>query len=190
MPRPKTGDKRAYILRAATAMIAEDGIGASTARIAKTAAVAEGSLFRYFPDKDTLLNELYIDLKADLRHTTVKEFPVTASLRKRLQHIWDTYIRWGTESPEKRKAMAQLNVSERITDHSRLQGRVGMEDAVEALEELIARGKLNGMPMTFVADLLVAMAETTMTAMVTNPDAADHYRATGFSAFWSAAGKK
>jgi AcrR family transcriptional regulator len=48
MPRPKTGDKRAAILRAATKTIAEDGIGASTANIAKAAAVAEGSLFRYF----------------------------------------------------------------------------------------------------------------------------------------------
>jgi AcrR family transcriptional regulator len=51
MPRPKTGDKRAAILRAATKTIAEDGVGASTASIAKAAAVAEGSLFRYFPDK-------------------------------------------------------------------------------------------------------------------------------------------
>jgi AcrR family transcriptional regulator len=62
MPRPKTGDKRAAILRAATKTIAEDGIGASTARVAKAAAVAEGSLFRYFPDKDELLNELYREL--------------------------------------------------------------------------------------------------------------------------------
>jgi AcrR family transcriptional regulator len=59
MPRPKTGDKRATILRAATETIAEDGIGASTASVAKAAAVAEGSLFRHFPDKDKLLNELY-----------------------------------------------------------------------------------------------------------------------------------
>ena len=42
MPRPKTGDKRAAILRAATKTIAEDGIGASTASIAKAAAVAVG----------------------------------------------------------------------------------------------------------------------------------------------------
>ena len=49
MPRPKTGDKHAAIVRAATKTIAEDGIGASTASIPKAAAVAEGSPFRYFP---------------------------------------------------------------------------------------------------------------------------------------------
>ena len=46
MPRPKTGDKLGALLRAAAVTIAEEGIGASTAKIAKAASVAEGSLFR------------------------------------------------------------------------------------------------------------------------------------------------
>jgi AcrR family transcriptional regulator len=190
MPRPKTGDKRAAILRAATETIAEDGIGASTARIAKAAAVAEGSLFRYFPDKDTLLNELYLELKLDVRCVTIAGFPVTGSLRRRVQHIWNAYIRWGMESPAKRKAMVQLNVSERITGQSRQAGRVGQEDAIEAMEKLVARGKLRGMPLAFASDLLLAMAETTMTSMALSPADSERYRDTGFEAFWSAAAKK
>src|ERR1700739_4617487 len=71
MPRPKTGDKRAAILHAATRTMAKDGLGASTASVAKAAAVAEGSLFRYFPDKDKLLNELYRELKLDMRSTMI-----------------------------------------------------------------------------------------------------------------------
>jgi AcrR family transcriptional regulator len=190
MPRPKTGDKRASILRAAIETIAEEGIGASTAKIAKAAQVAEGSLFRYFPDKDTLLNELYLELKLDMRRTTVAGFPSSGSLRRRVQHIWDAYVSWGIESPTKRKAMVQLNVCERITGSSKLQGRAGMEDAVKALEQLIERGKLRGMPLTFVADLLVAMAETTMTCMQTSPADSERYRVIGFEAYWSAANKK
>ncbi len=67
MARPKTGDKRSAILTAATAMIAAHGLGASTASIAKAAGIGEGSLFRYFATKDELLNELYRDLKDDMR---------------------------------------------------------------------------------------------------------------------------
>ena len=190
MPRPKTGDKRAAILRAAAKTIAEEGIGASTAKIAKAASVAEGSLFRYFPDKDTLLNELYLALKLDMRRTTVAGFPMTGSLRRRVQHIWNGYIGWGIESPVKRMAMVQLNVSDRITERSRQEGRVGMEDAVEAMMQITARGKLRGLPLTFAADLLVAMAETTMTSMEMSSADADRYRATGFEAFWSATARK
>src|ERR1700679_1220635 len=103
MPRPKTGDKRAAILRAATKTIAADGIGASTARIAKAAAVGEGSLFRYFPDKDKLLNELYRELKLDMRSAMIAGFPLTGSLRKRIQHVWNAYITWVMEAPAKRR---------------------------------------------------------------------------------------
>ena len=190
MPRPKTGDKRTAILRAAIEIIAAEGVGASTAKIAKAAAVAEGSLFRYFPDKDALLNELYLELKLDMRRTTVAGFPVTGSLRGRIRHIWEAYVSWGIESPIKRRAMVQLGVCERITGDIKLLGRAGMEEAVQALEQLGDRGKLRGMPLTFVADLLVAMAETTMTCMETSPAESERYRITGFEAFWSAASKK
>src|ERR1700723_4070714 len=115
MARPKTGDKRAAILRAATKTIAEDGIGASTARVAKAAEVAEGTLFRFCPDKDKLLNDLYRELKLDMRSAMIAGFPLTGSLRKRVQHIWNAYVTWGMESPAKRRAMMQLTVSERIT---------------------------------------------------------------------------
>ena len=190
MPRPKTGDKRAAILRAAVEMIANEGIGASTAKMAKAAGVAEGSLFRYFPDKDTLLNELYIALKLDMRTTTVAGFPENGSLRSRVQYIWNGYIDWGIESPAKRKTMTQLSVSDRITDNSKLQGRAGMEGAVRAMVQLTARGKFNGLPLTFAADLMVAMAETTMASMTVSPDDAERYRDIGFEAFWSAAARK
>jgi AcrR family transcriptional regulator len=190
MPRPKTGDKGAAILRAATKIIAEGGVGASTASIAKAANVAEGSLFRYFPDKDKLLNELYRELKLDMRSAMIAGFPLTSSLRKRVQHIWNAYVRWGMESPAKRKAMMHLTASERITDQTRQEGQAGFEDAIKAMRQLVAQGKLSGLPPAFASDLLLGMAETTMAAMVATPAKAEHYQSIGFEAFWSAAAKK
>ncbi len=189
MPRPKTGDKRAAIIRAAIETIAADGIGASTSKIAKAAGVAEGSLFRYFEDKDTLLNSLYLELKHDIRAAMIAGFPLTGSLRRRIQHIWNAYIRWGMESPAKRKAMVHLNASERITDHSRKEGQIGAERAAAAMRELIAQGKLHRMPPAFASDLLLAMAEATMVSMTSNRVESDRYRKTGFEAFWTAAAK-
>jgi AcrR family transcriptional regulator len=190
MPRPKTGDKRAAILRAATDTIAEDGIGASTAKIAKAAGVAEGSLFRYFSDKDTLLNELYVALKLDMGAAMITGFPATGSLRKRLRYIWEAFIGWGMESPTKRRTMLQLNVSDRITGYSRGVVQVGMDEAMAAMAELAARGRLKRMPPGYASDLLLAMAETTMTAMALKPVDSLRYREVGFEAFWNAAAKK
>ena len=64
MARPKSDDKRNAILAAATQVVAEQGVGAPTATIAKVAGVAEGTLFTYFATKDELLNRLYLELKS------------------------------------------------------------------------------------------------------------------------------
>lgn len=57
-----------------------------------------------------------------MRNAMIVGFPLTGSLRKRVQHIWNAYVSWGMESPAKRRAMMQLTVSERITDQSRQEG--------------------------------------------------------------------
>jgi hypothetical protein len=116
-------------------------------------------------------------------------FPVTGSLRKRVQHIWNAYVTWGIESPAKRKALMQLTVSERITNLSKRDGQAGFEDATEAMRQVVAQGKLSGVALAFASDLLLAMAETTMASKVANPPKAEHYRRAGFEAFWSAAAK-
>ncbi|HAZ3452149.1 TPA: helix-turn-helix transcriptional regulator, partial [Klebsiella pneumoniae] len=56
MARPKSEDKKQALLEAATAAFAQSGIAASTSAIARSAGVAEGTLFRYFATKDELLN--------------------------------------------------------------------------------------------------------------------------------------
>ena len=66
MTRPRSEDKQIALLEAATAVVAEQGLGAPTSLIAKRAGVAEGTLFRYFPTKDGLLNALYLDIKRSL----------------------------------------------------------------------------------------------------------------------------
>ncbi len=66
MARPKSEDKKQALLEAATAAFAQSGIAASTSAIARSAGVAEGTLFR--ATKDELLNELYLAIKLRLRN--------------------------------------------------------------------------------------------------------------------------
>ena len=61
MARPLSEDKRTAILEAATEAVAMLGVSVPTAKIAKGAGVAEGTLFTYFANKDELLNRLYLN---------------------------------------------------------------------------------------------------------------------------------
>src|ERR1700761_6922398 len=135
MARPKSDDKRNAILTAATQVVAEQGLGAPTARIAKVAGVAEGTLFTYFASKDELLNRLYLELKLELSDAMLRVGVGANSTRTRLQHAWQHYIRWGVSFPEKRKVLAQLGLSDRITPEVKAAGQRPFSEISSILQQ-------------------------------------------------------
>ncbi len=111
MARPRSENKRNAILAAAAQVIAEHGLAAPTARIARVAGVAEGTLFTYFANKDELLNQLYRELKAELGETMLRGYPKAGTIKTRTRHVWDQFVDWGVANAHKRKAMVQLAVA-------------------------------------------------------------------------------
>ena len=75
MARVRSPEKRSAILQSAVHEIAEVGLGAPTAMIAKRAGVAAGTLFTYFASKEELLNELYLELKGQVYARINADFP-------------------------------------------------------------------------------------------------------------------
>jgi AcrR family transcriptional regulator len=184
--RPRSEDKRDAILTAATELVATQGLGAATAKIAKQAGVAEGTLFIYFANKDDLLNQLYLEIKADLRAAMMADYPTDQGLAERSRHAWDRYIDWAGAFPSKRKAMVQLAVSDRITDASKEIGRRSFREIEALLQESFAAGALKDQPMAFGAAIMEALADTAMGFIAREPDRAAHYKRIGFEAFWRA----
>jgi AcrR family transcriptional regulator len=186
MARPKSDDKRNAILAAATQVVAEQGIGAPTATIAKVAGVAEGTLFTYFVTKDELLNRLYLELKSELSEAMVPPASKSSDARERLRLGWQQYVRWGVSYPQKRKVLAQLGVSDRITEQSKVAGMRAFTEINEMLQESISSSALRDRPPAFVGAIMASLAETTMDFMARDPTHADAYTTSGFEAFWNA----
>ncbi|MGH8447299.1 MAG: TetR/AcrR family transcriptional regulator [Solimonas sp.] len=189
MARPRSDDKRKAILAAATQVVAEQGIGAPTAKIAKLAGVAEGSLFTYFSNKDELINQLYVELKSELGELMMVGYPKRAATKAKVKHAWQRYVDWGVAHPAKRKAMAQLAVSDRISEQTRAVMMRSFAEMNELLGDTLAHGPLRGCPDNFVGALMGAMAETTMEFMSREPKSAERYADAGFEAFWNAVAK-
>jgi AcrR family transcriptional regulator len=186
MARPKSEDKRNAILAAAIAVIAEQGVGAPTAKIAQLAGVAEGTLFTYFTTKDELLNQLYLDLKTELREAMSTGYPKDEILKNRVRHTWQAYVNWGVRSPQKRKALAQLGVSERISEETKAAGMRAYADINAMIEESIGDGALRNIPPAFVSAILSSLAQTTMEFIARDPRQTKRYIDSGFEAFWNA----
>jgi AcrR family transcriptional regulator len=190
MARPKSEDKYLAILTAATEAVAEYGDSAPTAKIARAAGVAEGTLFTYFANKDALLNQLYLAIKTELRDAMMPDYPASESVRNRTRHIWRKYVDWGVANPLKRKALACLDVSSRITPESRAAGMQAFADVNTMMRESIANGVLRDHPPAFVSAIMKALMETTMDFMAGDPDQAERYAGSGFDAFWNAIAKE
>jgi AcrR family transcriptional regulator len=117
--RPKSEDKKQALLEAATAAFAQSGVAASTSAIARSAGVAEGTLFRYFATKDELLNELYLSIKSGLVKAMVAGLtPNEKRPKENARNIWNSYIDWSIRHPMEHKAIRRMALSERITDET------------------------------------------------------------------------
>ena len=186
MARPLSLDKRTAILEAATEAVAMLGVSAPTAKIAKDAGVAEGTLFTYFANKDELLNRLYLELKMDLRDAVITGYPAGKSLVDRSRHFWDRYVGWGSAHPLKRRAMRQLAVSDRITEETKKLVGDAFAEVNDMIREWAAGGAMRHQPPSFVSAILSAIADTTMDFIAREPAQSRRYTKAGFDAFWKA----
>jgi AcrR family transcriptional regulator len=186
MARVKSPEKRTAILRAAVHEIARAGLGAPTARIARRAGVAAGTLFTYFPNKEELLNQLYVELKGEVYRRINTNFPHKGSLERRARHIWSSVLDWAIEFPEKRKVSAQLNVSDLITPETRARTGAQRGTVDETLSELGTRGALPGLPAGFATATMSAMQEATMEFIAKQPKQREELIERAFQVFWRA----
>src|SRR6202140_2305360 len=160
MARVRSPEKRSAILQAAVHEIAEVGLGAPTAKIARRAGVAACTLFTYFANKEELLNELYLQLKGEVYTRVNANFPHKGSLERRARHIWSSFLDWAIEFPERRKVSVQLNVSDLITVETRARTAGQRSTIDKTLKELGTHGGGRGLPAGFAAATMTARQET------------------------------
>jgi len=184
MPRPKSDEKRIAILEAATRFIVTHDLSAPTAGIAKEAGVANGSLFTYFETKTDLFNQLYLELKTEMAFAGVEGLRPTAELRDQFFQVWQNWAKWSVSNPEKRRALAQLSVSDEITPETRLAGHKAMAAIADLLKRILANGPMAKAPMGFVVALMNATAEATMDLMSQDRTQAKKHCKLGFDALW------
>jgi len=184
MARARSPEKRKALLQSAVREIAEVGLGASTAKIAKGAGLAEGTMFTYFSSKEDLLNELYIELKSDAYSRIHADFPYEAELRARAQHIWTEYLGWAMEKPEERKVSVLLNLSTVVSDATRERVNAERGAVTQTMKELGKRGAFKDLPPGFASAAMMAMQEAVMEMAAKKPRQRAKLVEQAFDAFW------
>jgi len=184
MARARSSEKRQALLRSAVREIAEAGLGASTAKIAKGAGLAEGTLFTYFSSKDALFNDLYIELKTEVYRRIHAEFPYKSGLRERARHVWTEHLRWAMEKPDERKVSVLLNLSTVVSTATREKMNAERGAVAQTMDELGERGAFKDLPPGFASSAMVAMQEAVMEMAEKKPRQKARLVEQAFDAFW------
>jgi len=91
-------DKRQEIVRAALDLFAEQGFhGAPMALIAERAGVGAGTIYRYFENRDILIQELYKELEAEITPFITDGYSDQAPFRARFLHLGTRFLRYCIE---------------------------------------------------------------------------------------------
>jgi len=184
MARPKSDDKRKAIMAAAMRVIVTHGLSAPTAMIAQEAGVANGSLFTYFETKADLFNQLYLELKTEVAAAALEGFPAGAELHDQLFHVWTKWMDLSVSCPEKRRALAKLQVFDEITPATRAAAHKTMAGIADLVERSRANGPLRKAPVEFVVAIINSLADATMDYMIQDPTNAKKHCKVGFDALW------
>jgi AcrR family transcriptional regulator len=190
MARPRSEDRRASLLDAATKVFAEHGLSAPTSLISRTARVSEGSFFTYFKTKDELINALYREIRLDLASAVINDFPRKASVRDRLEHLWTRYVSWGVANPVARRALKHVSMSKVITPAVRAEGGVLFAEVERLQQDAVAQRKGQHLPPAMASQALKALADMTMDLIEREPEQAELFMSSGFEMLWGALNTK
>lgn len=186
MARPLNPQKRTALLEAAVQAIAETGLSATTAGIAKRAGVAVGTLFTYFPTKEQLLNETYLMLKQDMSDLLATDYPKDAELHEYLQHIWRGYTEWSLKNPEGKRVLRLLMVSELLTAETLASTPEALSQADKIFDNAIKQSRFVTGDKAFIYAVIQNISDAVSEQIGKQPEQKEMLIELGFRMMWNA----
>lgn len=186
MARPLSPQKQAALLDAAVEIVAQSGLSATTASIAKRAGVAVGTLFTYFPTKEQLLNEVYLMLKQDMSDLLVTGYPKDADFRTQILHIWRGYTEWALLNPQGKQVLRLLTVSDLLTPETLASTPEALNQADKMFDEAIKQSLFVTDSKTFIYAIIQNISDATSEQIARHPEDKETLLQLGFRMMWNA----
>jgi AcrR family transcriptional regulator len=150
-------DKREEVVRAALELIAEHGFhGAPMAMIAERAGVGAGTIYRYFENKDVLINELYGEIEDKMQQFVQEGYSAEAPFRARFLHLGTALLRYFIKHPLVFRYVEQFHNSPygvAVRRDKILGNRQGCNAFKELFEQGLAQQVLKDFPLVILFDL-------------------------------------
>lgn len=91
-------DKKTVILEATLELLGEHGFhGTPISLIAERADVGAGTIYRYFENKEKLINELFTEIKRRVIRAMLKDYREEGTYKERFKHLWKNLVNYCIE---------------------------------------------------------------------------------------------
>ena len=151
-------EKRNEIVHAALELIAENGFhGAPMAMIAERANVGAGTIYRYFENKDVLINGLYQDLEERMYPVILAGYAADKPVRERFIHLFTALLRYFIGNPLDFRYLEQFHNSPYGVEHRR-DKILGNNEGGNLFRELFEDGGLHQVTKDLPLAILFALA--------------------------------
>ncbi|MBV7316494.1 TetR/AcrR family transcriptional regulator [Shewanella sp. NIFS-20-20] len=134
--------KKQAIVDSALGLFVEQGFQAtSTASIARAAGVATGTLFHHFPNKNALLEHLFITIKQEFATAMTSAIKPEMSIEQQAKHLWLAAIEWALTQSDKQLFLQCYSMSPALALSVR---HNVMHDTLGFMSELLEAGQAQG----------------------------------------------
>lgn len=169
-----TNDKRNDILEATLTLISERGFhGTPMSQVAAEAGVGAGTIYRYFENKEALINELFMKIKREFSLAMLAGFTAQDSTEFIFRQIWLNTFNYCIQAPKKMVFLEQFHNSPFQTPETEAATMEFVAPIVAIFQSAIEAGEIKNIPFemltTFAYDITVAFAKRHITgALVMN----------------------
>ena len=152
--KPKDDKKLDAVITATCRLAAERGLyGLTLAQIAKQAGIGTSTLYVYFPDKETLFNEVYRRAKREALDIYSTGIERSLPLKTQVRGVWNKMLDHRLHRFDQVSFMEQFSGSPFISDES----RAYVEKHGEGLVQIVVDGQkqeiLKSIPIPFISSL-------------------------------------
>lgn len=128
-------NKKEAIQLSALQLLTTNGIHATPmSAIAKLAGTGMGTIYNYFPTKEVLLNEIYVDIKQK-EENILPQFRPDQPIKTQFENYYMSVINFFIDNPLYFQFMDQLLASPIITEESRKAGYKAIDSVVQLLKK-------------------------------------------------------
>lgn len=162
-------DKRKAIMESALKLFAENGFHATpTARIAKEAGVANGTLFQHFPTKEKLVADLFVLVKEELE-AVLANHPTDFSTEQKFQWYFSQSILWALQNRDKFNYIQQFYNSTYIFLLQQSELKKYTEAHLLLIQQGIKEGMIKDLNTELIYQLFTSQVFGTVQYLTTQP---------------------